>query len=324
MGRRLLIGLAVITLLCLSGITGVGASAEPPPNRQYRVEGPATAQQRSAVARVGAAIDEVAATSVVVTASETEVAEIKKLGYTVTVLPRPLAPALPQPQDFPPADSGYHNYAEMIAEVNQVVADHPTIARRSAIGSSYEGRDLIGVKISDNVATDEDEPEVLFTHHQHAREHLTVEMALYLLNLLTDDYGTDPPITEPGRQPRDLDRPRPEPGRRRVRHRHRLLPLLAQEPPAQRRLVRRRHRPEPQLGLQLGLLRRLVSGTPSSETYRGAVGRLGARDRGGARLRQQPRGRRRAADQGRTSTSTPTASWSCGPTATPSPTPAPA
>ena len=37
------------------------------------------------------------------------------------------------------------------------------------------------IKISDNVATDEDEPEILFNAHQHAREHLTVEMALYLL-----------------------------------------------------------------------------------------------------------------------------------------------
>ena len=47
------------------------------------------------------------------------------------------------------------------------------------------------VKISDNVATDEDEPEVLFTAGQHAREHLTVEMALYLLNELTSKYATD-------------------------------------------------------------------------------------------------------------------------------------
>lgn len=33
-------------------------------------------------------------------------------------------------------------------------------------------------------------------------------------------------------RPRDLDRAGPQPGRRRVRHRHRLLPLLAQEPAA--------------------------------------------------------------------------------------------
>ncbi|GAA3823947.1 M14 family metallopeptidase [Sphaerisporangium flaviroseum] len=195
MRRRLLVGLAILALLCTSGITGVGASAEPPPSNQYRVEGPSTAQQRTAIAQTGAAIDEVADTSVVVTASEAEIAEIRNLGYTVTRIPRPLSPPLPKPQDFPPADSGYHNYAEMTALVNQLVSSYPSIARKFSYGTSYGGRDLIGVKISDNVATDESEPEVLFTHHQHAREHLTVEMAIYLLNLFTGGYGSDSRIT---------------------------------------------------------------------------------------------------------------------------------
>ncbi|MFC4532683.1 M14 family metallopeptidase [Sphaerisporangium dianthi] len=191
MRRLLLAGLAILALLCTSGITGAGASAEPPPNHQYRVEGPSTAVQRTAIAATGAAIDEVAAASVVVTASEAEIAEIKGLGYAVTRLPRPLSPVVPRPQDFPSADSGYHNYAEMTATVNQVVASYPSIARKYSYGTSYGGRDLIAIKISDNVATDEGEPEVLFTAHQHAREHLTVEMALYLLNLLTGSYGSD-------------------------------------------------------------------------------------------------------------------------------------
>ncbi|WP_248961516.1 M14 family metallopeptidase [Sphaerisporangium perillae] len=195
MRRRLLVGLAILTLLCASGITGVGATAEPPPSGQYRIDGPSTAGQRTAIAATGAAIDEVATTSVVVTASDTEVAEIKKLGYAVTRLPRPLSPVLPKPQDFPPADSGYHNYAELTALVNQVVSGYPSIARKYSYGTSYGGRDLIAVKISDNVATDESEPEVLFTAHQHAREHLTVEMAIYLLNLLTSGYGSDSRIT---------------------------------------------------------------------------------------------------------------------------------
>jgi carboxypeptidase T len=189
--RRLLVGLAILALLCVSGITGVGASAEPPPSNQYRVEGPSTAQQRTVIATIGAAIDEVAATSVVVTASDTEIAEIRKLGYAVTRIPRPLSPVLPKPQDFPSADSGYHNYAELTALVNQVVASYPSIAKKYSYGTSYGGRDLIAVKISDNVATDEAEPEVLFTAHQHAREHLTVEMAIYLLNLFTGSYGSD-------------------------------------------------------------------------------------------------------------------------------------
>jgi hypothetical protein len=37
---------------------------------------------------------------------------------------------------------------------------------------------------------------VLFTHHQHAREHLTVEMGLYTLNTLTDEYGFDQQVTD--------------------------------------------------------------------------------------------------------------------------------
>ena len=45
------------------------------------------------------------------------------------------------------------------------------------------------------MATDENEPEVLFDAHQHAREHLTVEMALYIMHLLMDNYGTDSRIT---------------------------------------------------------------------------------------------------------------------------------
>ena len=36
---------------------------------------------------------------------------------------------------------------------------------------------------------------MLFTANQHAREHLTVEMALYILNLLVDGYGSNSQIT---------------------------------------------------------------------------------------------------------------------------------
>ncbi|HUR16026.1 MAG TPA: M14 family zinc carboxypeptidase, partial [Candidatus Limnocylindrales bacterium] len=50
-------------------------------------------------------------------------------------------------------------------------------------------RDIWALKISDNVATDEDEPEVLAECGMHAREHITVEMCLYMVRLLTANYG---------------------------------------------------------------------------------------------------------------------------------------
>ncbi len=97
--------------------------------------------------------------------------------------------------DFPPSQSRYHNYAEMVAELKQTVADHPTIVKRFSIGKSHQGRDIWVAKISDNVNVNEDEPEVLFDSLHHAREHLTVEQGLAILRWLTDGYRVDPRIT---------------------------------------------------------------------------------------------------------------------------------
>ena len=96
--------------------------------------------------------------------------------------------------DFPAADAGYHNDAEAARPDRPVDRRHPAIAGRTVIGASYEGRELWAVKISDNVGVDEGEPEVLLTAGQHAREHLTIEMALYLIGELTSRYATDPRI----------------------------------------------------------------------------------------------------------------------------------
>jgi carboxypeptidase T len=97
--------------------------------------------------------------------------------------------------DFPTKDSRYHSFPEMVADIQAVQAAHPDIVQVFSIGKSYQGRDLWAAKISDNVATDEAEPEILFDALHHAREHMTVEQALYLLHLLADGYGTDAQIT---------------------------------------------------------------------------------------------------------------------------------
>jgi hypothetical protein len=106
--------------------------------------------------------------------------------------PAPVSAAEP---DFPSNMSGYHNWPEMVAEIQQAAADHPDIVSVFSIGESYQGRDIWMAKISDNVADDEDEPEVLIDALHHAREHMTTEQALALLRWMTDDYGTDATIT---------------------------------------------------------------------------------------------------------------------------------
>jgi carboxypeptidase T len=105
-----------------------------------------------------------------------------------------LATAAPVAAGFPSKDSRYHDYAEMVATVNKAVADHPAIVQKFSIGESYQHRQIWAVKISDNVAVDENEPEVLFDALHHAREHLSVEQALAILRWLTDGYTTSSTI----------------------------------------------------------------------------------------------------------------------------------
>ncbi len=97
--------------------------------------------------------------------------------------------------DFPPSYSLYHTYPEMVAEIQQVAAAHPDIVKVFSIGKSYQGRDLWMAKVSDHVNVDESEPEVFFDALHHAREHFTLEQALYLFHLLVDNYGSDATIT---------------------------------------------------------------------------------------------------------------------------------
>ncbi|MFF9035313.1 M14 family metallopeptidase [Streptomyces sp. NPDC014892] len=167
--------------------------------RQYEVHMHSDTKSRTALQQAGVTVDDADDHSVFVSGRADQIKKLKQQGYEVT--PLGAAPDRSNGEDdvrlfdFPSADSRYHNYAEMTNEINSVVAANSSIASQRVIGTTYQGRNIVAIKISDNVGTDEAEPEVLFTHHQHAREHLTVEMALYLLNELTSDYGTDSRVT---------------------------------------------------------------------------------------------------------------------------------
>lgn len=108
-------------------------------------------------------------------------------------IPGPVAAA--DAADFPSGFEDFHTYAEIGVETAAVAAAHPAIAQRFSIGRSHQGRELWAMKISDNVAVDESEPEVLYDGGHHADEHMGVEMALRIMHWFVDGYGTDPRIT---------------------------------------------------------------------------------------------------------------------------------
>jgi len=198
--RTLIVATVAGVVLALNpGISPAAPVPGPTPtSAQYQVLGPEGFDDVNAIAQTGASVDGIEHGRVQITATATEVKMIRALGFRVELVSSPQAAPIeggPAQLAFPPADAGYHDYGEMVAEINSLVASKPAIAQKLSIGTSYEGRDMPLIKISDNVGTDEAEPEILFNYHQHAREHLTVEMALYTLHLLIDNYGTDSRIT---------------------------------------------------------------------------------------------------------------------------------
>lgn len=83
----------------------------------------------------------------------------------------------------------YHTYPEVVSELFRIESEHSTIADVFLLGKSYEKRNILGIKISDNVSANEDEPEAFICALHHAREAATVEVAMYIINYLTDNYG---------------------------------------------------------------------------------------------------------------------------------------
>ncbi len=190
--RALLIPLALIPLALATTTTGAGATQPGTAeggNQLYLVDGPSTPQQRTEIAETGASIEEVDndANTVTATATADNVEAIEELGHDVT--------DAPIPDNREPVDPAFHTHDELVEVVDQTVDDHPDLAEKIDVGTSHEGRDITAVRINGDAEAGE-KPEVLFTHQQHAREILTVEMAIYLITMFTDEYGSDTRVTD--------------------------------------------------------------------------------------------------------------------------------
>ena len=82
-------------------------------------------------------------------------------------------------------------------ELLEVAAAHPRIAKAVTIGHSVQGKPIIAVRVSKDVAKlkDRKRPAVVYQANQHAREWITPEMVRRLLHHYVDNYGTDDELT---------------------------------------------------------------------------------------------------------------------------------
>ncbi len=145
----------------------------------FNVYGVYTKEQRSLLVSMGYDIGEAAwADHVELFATEKQALLLSLRGYQV--IPKA------EPDDFPPEDSNYHNYAEMVADIQAFAAAHPALVHVFSMGTSYEGRDLIGVRISNDATDNLSEPGAFYVGQHHAREHLTVEVVLSVMHMFLE------------------------------------------------------------------------------------------------------------------------------------------
>lgn len=91
----------------------------------------------------------------------------------------------------------YLTYTEILAELDAMAAQYPAIFKLKAPihnFQTHEGRPIHWVKISDNAATDENEPRVLYHSLMHANEPMSTMQLIFYMWYVLENYNTQAEI----------------------------------------------------------------------------------------------------------------------------------
>ncbi len=131
-------------------------------------------------------------------ASEKDLQGLDKYGIFYEMLPHPgvgisavMADSIEELREW----DSYPSYEQYVGVMYQFAAEYPDICIIENIGTSVQGREILFVKISDNVDSEEDEPEFLYTGQMHGNEVISFMNLLHLIDYLLENYGVDPLVT---------------------------------------------------------------------------------------------------------------------------------
>jgi len=143
-------------------------------------------------------IDNVIDQTVYAYATDKTLEKFKQLGYKYTLLDKPgkgvkenLATTIAEMQNW----DKYPTYDLYVEMMNHYETTYPEICKVINIGSTVNGRDLLALKISDHINTEEEEPEFLYTSTMHGDETTGFVLMLRLADSLLSAYNEEPDIT---------------------------------------------------------------------------------------------------------------------------------
>ena len=85
----------------------------------------------------------------------------------------------------------YHNYTDIRDELQLIANAHPDITRLRVIGTTWEGKDILALRITDNPMDEEEEAKVLIMGGHHANELPSVEVPMYIIQFLVGNYSSN-------------------------------------------------------------------------------------------------------------------------------------
>lgn len=90
----------------------------------------------------------------------------------------------------------YYDYDEMTAHLHALAAAYPRLAKLTAIATSFRGRQVWAMEITNpDTGPGSEKPGYYIDAQIHAEEHATSATALYAIWYLLTRYGTDPEVT---------------------------------------------------------------------------------------------------------------------------------
>lgn len=143
-------------------------------------------------------IDNVKGNWVYAYANDSEWAEFGKLGFSPQLLPAPSSEfPVVMSSDVNAAKSWdtYPTYSTYVATMNSFASNYPHLCQIINVGTTVNGRSILVAKISDNVASEEKEPEVLLSSTMHGDETTGWMLMLRLIDTLLSQYGSNPRLT---------------------------------------------------------------------------------------------------------------------------------
>ncbi|MCK9422406.1 MAG: carboxypeptidase regulatory-like domain-containing protein [Bacteroidales bacterium] len=145
-------------------------------------------------------IDNVKGDTVWAYANRKQFAAFVTLGYDYKILPNPgelIHPLMVNKINLKDRNNWdyYPTYTAYLDLMSQFQANYPALCKIDTIGVTTDGRLLLAAKISDNVNTDEGEPEFLYTSSMHGDETTGYVLMLHLMDYLLTNYGIDSRVT---------------------------------------------------------------------------------------------------------------------------------